>query len=132
MRRTILACALILAATLATAQADGPIVGPGCCLAWDAVPPADDLIGYRVYWRNSVSTPYTFGDPQSPTIAPMETQISCLNVGITRNGQYYFVVTAVYEGAESGPSNEVPFVLSGAVLAAPTNARVIQSARVSR
>jgi hypothetical protein len=116
---------LILFMALATiAAAEGPIVGPERLLGWDAVT-YPTLEGYRLYWRTNKSIPYKRkADGGKPAAEIGGTFLSVKDAGITKNGQYYWVVTS-YDtaGNESELSNEVPFVLS--VVPAPLNARVL-------
>lgn len=86
----------------APAGACTPVVGTGTAtLTWDAVPDAR-VIGYRVYWGTA---PRTYSQPLGAGVLVTSTthQVTGLPAGAT----YYFAVTAVAEGSESGYSNEV-------------------------
>ena len=106
----------ILVLSSGLAWADGPVVHANCQFQWDAVTknadgtPITDLRDYRLYLKQVKTNPYDFSKPA--VVIPQPTVMStCQAAGVTKDGQYYAVVTATdLAGNQSLPSNEVAFL----------------------
>lgn len=114
MRRTALAIVWTLALVVCAA-AEGPIITPTHQLAWDYDATGVNLLEFRMYLG------------ATPSIVPDGTsfvaQISAADrvwIIVAGPGQNYAVVTALIQEGESGPSNEVAFV----VAPIPSNLRI--------
>ena len=98
----------------------GPLTLDAHTAVWDAsgTPGVD---GYYIYYR-LVGTPGWSDARRSakiPVTVPL--QYDLITSLITANGSYEICATAVKGGAESGPSNIVPFVLD--IPVSPVNLR---------
>ena len=91
--------------------------GQSVALAWDRSPDTN-VTGYVLYSRNGSNT--------NTSRVDVGTNITSTIAGLTEGSTYYFVVTAYNAvGLESGPSNEVGFIVPGLlrlVLGGATNA----------
>ncbi len=120
----------ILAATIFTlafgvcARGDGPPIILGQTqLAWDFDATAIGgltLLEFRMYVSD---TPGIVPDGTSFTAQIAAADRIWTIVGLTP-GQKYAVATVLYDAGESGPSNEVAFVVPPSVLPVPTNLHV--------
>jgi hypothetical protein len=101
-------------------MAMGPTFTGPHTLAWDANPAGDNVTAYYVYWRIPPATTWLDTNRRSVVAVPLPT-LDLATIGLAANS-YEICVTAYRTGAESGPSNIVPFVYT--VPGAPGGAKL--------
>jgi len=121
MKKALLLAMVMLAVVISSpSYAMGPLTLDAHTAAWDASS-SPGVDGYYIYYRlvGTAGWSDTRRSAKIPITAPL--QYDLITTLITANGSYEICATAVKGGAESGPSNIVPFVLD--IPVSPVNLR---------